>query len=128
VTRNLSFNQKQTIIGALLSCICTFLFQTSIASTNAFYTIHESVSNISRSSLALKSELHLIKSKKSSRHVIFVLCESCFWCASSIYSDLRIHICPVCGNSTNWLSIKGIEDNKEPPTEWFWSNLHFKVA
>lgn len=117
MTRNLSFNQKKTIIGALLSCICTFLFQTSIASTNASYTIHESVSNISRSSLALKSEFRLLKSKKSSRHVIFVLCESCFWCASSIYSDLRIHICPVCGNSTNSLIIKGIDDNKALPTE-----------
>jgi hypothetical protein len=113
MTRNSSFNEKQTIIGALLSCICTFLFQTSIASTTPSYAIHESVSNIPRSSLALKSELHLLKTKKSSRHVIFVLCESCFWCASFISND--IHICPVCGNSTNSLIIKGIEHNKALP-------------
>ena len=29
----------------------------------------------------------------------FLLCESCFWCASSIYIDSSINrICPVCNN------------------------------
>jgi hypothetical protein len=28
----------------------------------------------------------------------FLLCESCFWCASSIYIDSMNWICPVCNN------------------------------
>ena len=28
----------------------------------------------------------------------FLLCESCFWCASSIYIDSKKWICPVCNN------------------------------
>jgi Zn finger protein HypA/HybF involved in hydrogenase expression len=31
----------------------------------------------------------------------FLLCESCFWCASSIYLVSMDWICPVCGSNNN---------------------------
>lgn len=40
--------------------------------------------------------------KKNKKIVIkqknFLLCESCFWCASSVYIDSMNWICPVCNN------------------------------
>src|SRR5215212_11806592 len=36
----------------------------------------------------------------------FLLCESCFWCASSIYLLSMDWICPVCNNNNNNYSSK----------------------
>lgn len=61
MTKDLGTNQKQTIIGTVLSCLCTFLFQTSIANTNVYYTIHESVSHSPDTTFGFKSELHILR-------------------------------------------------------------------
>jgi hypothetical protein len=41
----------------------------------------------------------------------FLLCESCFWCASSIYLVSMDWICPVCNNSNKIESIP-IQNNE----------------
>ena len=41
----------------------------------------------------------------------FLLCESCFWCASSIYLVSMDWICPVCNNNSKIESIP-IENNE----------------
>ena len=41
----------------------------------------------------------------------FLLCESCFWCASSIYLISMDWICPVCNNNSKIESIP-IENNE----------------
>ena len=41
----------------------------------------------------------------------FLLCESCFWCASSIYLISMDWICPVCNNSNKIESIP-IQNNE----------------
>ena len=42
----------------------------------------------------------------------FLLCESCFWCASSIYLVSMDWICPVCNNSNKIESIPPIQNNE----------------
>ena len=80
-----------------------------MANINLSYAIHEIVSLISYSSLDPKAKIDF-KRKILTKRINFVLCEFCFWCASSIYIDLRTHFCPVCGNRTNSLTIRS-EDN-----------------
>src|SRR5215211_1820080 len=38
----------------------------------------------------------------------FLLCESCFWCASSIYLVSMDWICPVCSNNNNNNKVESI--------------------
>lgn len=38
----------------------------------------------------------------------FLLCESCFWCASSIYLVSMDWICPVCSNNNNSNKVESI--------------------
>ena len=42
----------------------------------------------------------------------FLLCESCFWCASSISLVSMDWICPVCNNSNKIESIPPIQNNE----------------
>jgi rubrerythrin len=42
----------------------------------------------------------------------FLLCESCFWCASSIYLVSMDWICPVCSNNNNKIESIPIENNE----------------
>ena len=103
MSKGLGINHKQTIIGTTLSFICTFLFQTSTANTNTFYAIHEGVSH---TILSFKSELRILKGRTSSQHANFVLCEFCFWCASTLCGDMPSRICPVCSSETKTLPIQ----------------------
>jgi rubrerythrin len=42
----------------------------------------------------------------------FLLCESCFWCASSIYLVSMDWICPVCSNNNNKVESMPIQNNE----------------
>ena len=42
----------------------------------------------------------------------FLLCESCFWCASSIYLVSMDWICPVCSNNNNKIESIPIGNNE----------------
>jgi hypothetical protein len=42
----------------------------------------------------------------------FLLCESCFWCASSIYLVSMDWICPVCSNNSNKVESIPIQNNE----------------
>jgi hypothetical protein len=42
----------------------------------------------------------------------FLLCESCFWCASSIYLVCMNWICPVCNNNNNKVESIPIQNNE----------------
>ena len=106
MSKDLDINHKQTIIGTTLSFICTFLFQTSIANTNTYYSFHESVSHNNETILGFKSELRILKGRTSSQCANFVLCEFCFWCASTLCGDMRSRICPVCSGRTKSLPIQ----------------------
>ena len=105
MSKGLGINHKQTIIGTTLSFICTFLFQTSIE-INTFYAIHENVSHKIDTILGFKSELRIPKGRTSSQHANFVLCEFCFWCASTLCGDMPSRICPVCSSETKTLPIQ----------------------
>ena len=106
MSKDVNINHKKTIVGTTLSFICTFLFQTSTANTNTFYAIHESVSHNIDTILSFKSELHILKRRTSSQRANFVLCEFCFWCASTLCGDMPSRICPVCSSETKTLPIQ----------------------
>ena len=57
------------------------------------------------------------KKKKKKRIIIkqkhFLLCESCFWCASSIYINSSMNfICPVCNNNNTKVESIPIQSNE----------------
>ena len=57
---------------------------------------------------AFKTSIDKANDEKN-RHILkqkhFLLCPSCFWCASSIFSNTMDWICPVCNNNCKVESI-----------------------
>lgn len=71
---------------------------TSTSTTDTAYHHHHTNTN------KLSNEKKRIITKQ--RH--FLLCESCFWCASSIYLVSMDWICPVCSSNNNNNKVESI--------------------
>jgi hypothetical protein len=83
-------------IAPVLICFCAFLFQTSTASINSNYVIQETVSN-NLNNNNFRSRTNIVKNQNYSS-VRFLLCSSCFWCASLIITGTKeVCKCPTCG-------------------------------
>ena len=54
-----------------------------------------------------KSDLHdsVIMPASTSFQPYFLICKSCFWCASCVYDPYRMIKCPTCNESTTIESI-----------------------
>ncbi|MCC2647582.1 MAG: hypothetical protein K0S67_144 [Nitrososphaeraceae archaeon] len=70
---------------------------TATATTNRTTTTDTAYHHHHTNTNKLSNEKKRIITKQ--RH--FLLCESCFWCASSIYLVSMDWICPVCSNNNN---------------------------
>jgi hypothetical protein len=81
---------------AILSCVFIFTLQTSVANTNSYYTIQETVTNNHNNNNFHHRRYPNAVERKSFQTINFFLCKSCFWCASSIISDIKPFNCPSC--------------------------------
>ncbi len=72
---------------------------TTTADTSAYRHTNTDKSSIEKKKRIITKQRH------------FLLCESCFWCASSIYLVSMDWICPVCNNSNKIESIP-IQNNE----------------
>jgi hypothetical protein len=95
-------------IGVTLSCLCTFLFQTSNATTSCRFTSIETVinnitqvkkntnRNYTHSSLITHS--HKVTYPLANNHncLYFTICDDCYWCASRITDKIKFDWCPSC--------------------------------
>lgn len=72
---------------------------TAITDTTAYRHTNTDKSSIEKKTRIITKQRH------------FLLCESCFWCASSIYLISMDWICPVCNNSNKIESIP-IQNNE----------------
>jgi len=54
------------------------------------------------------------ESRNFSRHTNFLICKSCFWCASYLYGPCEaVEICPVCCNDRSNCCIESLPIYKE---------------
>lgn len=95
-------------IAVMLSCFCTFLFQTSNAAMSHHFTSVETVinnnisqaKNNSNKNYTSPTNFKAYQSKVSNppkyNHVLFTTCNNCYWCASCITDDPRFDWCPSC--------------------------------
>jgi hypothetical protein len=82
----------------ILSCAFTFILQTSMANADSYYTIQETVTNIHKSNNFNRRHYPNAVERKNFQTSNFFLCKSCFWCASSIISEVESFQCPSCNN------------------------------
>jgi len=90
----LTNNRLFKVVSTILTCFCTFLFQTSIASiTSNNYTIQETVTNNT-----FRAQTKIEVRQFRSVDLFFILCSRCFWCATLIQPNSeKISRCPLCG-------------------------------
>ena len=90
-------NMLIRVVSPILTCFCTFIFQTSIASiTSNNYTIQETVTSYLNN--AIRSQTKIEVRQFRSIDPFFLLCSRCFWCATLIQPNSeKISRCPLCG-------------------------------
>jgi hypothetical protein len=93
----LTNNTLFKVVSPILTCFCTFLFQTSIASiTSNNYTIQETVTSYLNNSIRSQTKIEVRQFR--SVDLFFILCSRCFWCATLIQPNSeKISRCPLCG-------------------------------
>jgi hypothetical protein len=98
-------------VASVLTCFCAFLFQTSTATINSNYVIQEIVSNNFNNNF--RSRTNIVKNQNYSS-IHFLLCSSCFWCASLITTDTKeVYKCPKCRVEKVSSKISSIENDNE---------------
>jgi hypothetical protein len=81
-----------------------------------------------------KNDTHLLPSKQNNLmegslilhpgQTNFLICQSCFWCASYLYGSCKVpERCPTCGNSNN-NNIESIPISMEEAFEFEYNPLH----
>ena len=114
-------------IGITLSCLCTFLFQTSNATASCHFTSIETVinnitqvkkntntntnTNRNYTPSSLTTHGHKVTNPFVNDHncLCFTICDDCYWCASRITDKTKFDCCPSCQS----LKIKSISIFKD---------------
>jgi hypothetical protein len=79
----LTNNTLIRVVSPILTCFCTFIFQTSIASiTSNNYTIQETVTSYLNNTIRFQTKIEVRQFR--SIDPFFLLCSRCFWCATLI--------------------------------------------
>ena len=112
-------------IGITLSRLCTFLFQTSNATTSCHFTSIETVinnitqvkkntnRNYTPSSLTTHGHKATNLFVNDYNCLYFTICDDCYWCASRITDKTKFDCCPSCQS----LKIKSISIFKDGSCE-----------
>ena len=90
-------NMLIRVVSPILTCFCTLIFQTSIASiTSNNYTIQETVTSYLNNTIRSRTKIEVRQFR--SIGPFFLLCSRCFWCATLIQPNSeKISRCPLCG-------------------------------
>lgn len=93
----LTNNTFVKVVSPIVTCFCTFIFQTSIANiTSNNYTIQETVTSYLNNTIRSQTKIEVRQFR--SIDPFFLLCSRCFWCATLIQPNSeKISRCPLCG-------------------------------
>lgn len=97
LNQSLTNNTFVKVVSPIVTCFCTFIFQTSIANiTSNNYTIQETVTSYLNNTIRSQTKIEVRQFR--SIDPFFLLCSRCFWCATLIQPNSeKISRCPLCG-------------------------------